>query len=104
MALRPSILAEVSEDYHLQPPLPPRKRFAADENDILCVEDQVQRIPLAGAIDVKDFVTGVTIALIGLSLLRSNLTILYVTFLFLLSFSTFLPFLLSILSTVAYVT
>lgn len=65
MALRPSILAEVSEDYHLQPPLPPRKRFAADENDILCVEDQVQRIPLAGAIDVKDFVTGVTIALIG---------------------------------------
>jgi len=65
MALRPSILAEVSEDYHLQPPLPPRKRFAADENDTLFIEDQVQRIPLAGNIDVKDFVTGVTIALVG---------------------------------------
>lgn len=65
MALRPSILAEVSEDYHLQPPLPPRKRFAADQNDTLCIEDQVQRIPLAGKIDVKDFVTGVTLAVIG---------------------------------------
>jgi len=65
MALRPSILAEVSEDYHLQPPPPPRKRFAADENDILCIEDQVQRIPLAGKINVKDFVTGVTLAIIG---------------------------------------
>jgi len=65
MALRPSILAEVSEDYHLQPPLPPRKRFAADENDTLFVEDQVQRIPLAGNIDVRDFVTGITIALVG---------------------------------------
>jgi len=65
MALRPSILAEVSEDYHLQPPPPPRKRFAADENDTLCIEDQVQRIPLAGKVDVKDFVTGVTIAIIG---------------------------------------
>ena len=65
MALRPSILAEVSEDYHLQPPPPPRKRFAADENDALCIEDHVQRIPLTGSIDVKDFVTGVTIAVLG---------------------------------------
>jgi len=65
MQLRPSILTEVSEDFSLQPPPPPRKRFAADEADILSIEDQVQRIPLAGDIDVKDFVTGVTIAVLG---------------------------------------
>jgi hypothetical protein len=32
---------------------------------VLSIEDEVQRIPLAGKLDVKDFVTGVTIAVVG---------------------------------------
>lgn len=61
--LKPSILREISEDHQLTP-LPPRTNYADDE-DILILEDELQRIRLVGKIDIQKMVTGVVVAVLG---------------------------------------
>lgn len=61
--LKPSILREISEDHQLAP-LPPRTNYADDE-DILILEDELQRIRLVGKIDIQKMVTGVVVAVLG---------------------------------------
>lgn len=62
-ALKPSILKELSEDNQLVP-LPPRSNYN-DENDILILEDELQRIKLDGKINVPEMITGVVAAVLG---------------------------------------
>ncbi|XP_052896752.1 DNA polymerase delta subunit 2 isoform X2 [Anopheles moucheti] len=61
--LKPSILREISEENQLAPQ-PPRSHYT-DDNDILILEDALQRIKLVGKIDVHAIVTGVVCAVMG---------------------------------------
>ncbi|XP_050077714.1 DNA polymerase delta subunit 2 [Anopheles maculipalpis] len=61
--LKPSILREISEENQLAPQ-PPRSHYTND-NDILILEDALQRIKLVGKIDVHSVVTGVVCAVMG---------------------------------------
>lgn len=61
--LKPSILKEISEDNQLVP-LPPRSNYN-DENDVLILEDELQRIRLEGKINVPEMITGVVAAVLG---------------------------------------
>lgn len=61
--LKPSILKEISEDNQLVP-LPPRSNYN-DEQDVLILEDELQRIKLEGNINVPELVTGVVAAVLG---------------------------------------
>uniref|UniRef100_A0A182Y0B4 DNA polymerase delta small subunit n=1 Tax=Anopheles stephensi TaxID=30069 RepID=A0A182Y0B4_ANOST len=61
--LKPSILREISEENQLAPQ-PPRSHYTND-NDILILEDALQRIKLVGKIDVHSIVTGVVCAVMG---------------------------------------
>lgn len=61
--LKPSILKEISEDNQLVP-LPPRSNYN-DENDVLILEDELQRIKLDGKINVPEMVTGIIGAFLG---------------------------------------
>uniref|UniRef100_A0A182MZ74 DNA polymerase delta small subunit n=1 Tax=Anopheles dirus TaxID=7168 RepID=A0A182MZ74_9DIPT len=61
--LKPSILREISEENQLAPQ-PPRSHYTHD-NDILILEDALQRIKLVGKIDVHSIVTGVVCAVMG---------------------------------------
>lgn len=61
--LKPSILREVSDEHQLLP-LPPKTKYISG-NDLLILEDELQRILLVGNINAGDFVTGVVVALLG---------------------------------------
>uniref|UniRef100_A0A182RSJ8 DNA polymerase delta subunit 2 n=1 Tax=Anopheles funestus TaxID=62324 RepID=A0A182RSJ8_ANOFN len=61
--LKPSILREISEENQLAPQ-PPRSHYTND-NDILILEDALQRIKLVGKMDVHSVVTGVVCAVLG---------------------------------------
>uniref|UniRef100_A0A182VHN0 DNA polymerase delta subunit 2 n=1 Tax=Anopheles merus TaxID=30066 RepID=A0A182VHN0_ANOME len=61
--LKPSILREISEENQLAPQ-PPRSHYTND-NDILILEDALQRIKLVGKIDVHSIVTGVVCAVMA---------------------------------------
>lgn len=45
-------------------PLPPRSNYN-DENDVLILEDELQRIRLEGKINVPEMVTGIVAAVLG---------------------------------------
>ena len=62
--LKPSILKEISEENQLVPQ-PPRYHFT-DENDVLVLEDALQRIRLVNKIDIQGLVTGVVCAVLGM--------------------------------------
>ncbi|XP_026461933.1 DNA polymerase delta small subunit-like [Ctenocephalides felis] len=61
--LKPSILKEVSEENKLIP-LPTRFNFV-DDDDILILEDELNRIRLIGDIDIHQIATGVVCAVLG---------------------------------------
>ncbi|OQV23941.1 DNA polymerase delta subunit 2 [Hypsibius exemplaris] len=63
MELKPSVLKDLSEnlDIATQPILP---RYAGD-HDTLLLEEETQRIVLVGNIDMREIVTGVTVAIMG---------------------------------------
>lgn len=62
--LKPSILKELSEETQLAPQ-PARFNFVADD-DLLILEDELQRIRLVGdSLDVHRLVTGVVCAVLG---------------------------------------
>ncbi|CAH0388289.1 unnamed protein product [Bemisia tabaci] len=61
--LKPSILKEISEDNQLMP-LPKRTHFVSDE-DKLILEDELQRMPLIGSLNVHELVTGCVVAVLG---------------------------------------
>ncbi|KAG8225761.1 hypothetical protein J437_LFUL005720, partial [Ladona fulva] len=61
--LKPSILKEISEEHNLLPQ-PKRSNFTGDD-DILILEDDIQRIRLIGNIDVHNAVTGILCAVYG---------------------------------------
>ncbi|XP_037039978.1 DNA polymerase delta subunit 2 isoform X2 [Bradysia coprophila] len=61
--LKPSILRDISEETQLAPQ-PPRFNFV-DEEDMLILEDELQRIRLVGKLDVHHMVTGVVCAVLG---------------------------------------
>lgn len=61
--LKPSILKEISEDNQLVP-LPPRSNYN-DENDVMILEDELQRIRLDGKIHVPELITGIIAAVLG---------------------------------------
>ena len=56
-------MREISEENQLAPQ-PPRSHYTND-NDILILEDALQRIKLVGKIDVHSIVTGVVCAVMG---------------------------------------
>lgn len=56
-------MKEISEDNQLVP-LPPRSNYN-DENDLLILEDELQRIKLDGKINVPEMVTGIIGAVLG---------------------------------------
>lgn len=49
---------------HQLPVLPPNSRHVSS-NDMLILEDELQRILLSGNISVSEYVTGVVVALLG---------------------------------------
>lgn len=61
--MKPSILKEVSEENKLIP-LPTRFNFV-DDDDILILEDELNRIRLIGDIDIHQIATGVVCAVLG---------------------------------------
>ncbi|KAK8726293.1 hypothetical protein OTU49_010194, partial [Cherax quadricarinatus] len=61
--LKPSILKEISEEHHLMPQ-PVAEKYVSSEDEII-LEDEVQRIQLAGNIDVANLVTGLVCAVLG---------------------------------------
>ncbi|XP_072167647.1 DNA polymerase delta subunit 2-like [Diadema setosum] len=63
MELKPNILREISEDRNLTPQ-PPRERFTSDD-DFVVLEDELQRVNLAGDINVQTTMTGVVMAVLG---------------------------------------
>lgn len=63
MELQPSILKEISEEHHVAPQ--PHRSHFTDNSDSLVLEDERQRLPLSGAIDVLTHVTGVPVAVLG---------------------------------------
>lgn len=56
MELQPSILKELNDELNL-PPQPLTENFTSDD-DVLFLEDMLQRIQLIGDIKAADFVTG----------------------------------------------
>lgn len=63
MELQPSILKEISKEHHVAPQ--PRRTHLTDNSDSLVLEDDRQRLPLSGNIDVATHVTGVPVAVLG---------------------------------------
>ncbi|KAM7296768.1 DNA polymerase delta subunit 2 [Ixodes scapularis] len=63
MELQPSILKEISEEHHVAPQ--PRRTHLTDNSDSLVLEDDRQRLPLSGNIDVAAHVTGIPVAVLG---------------------------------------
>lgn len=63
MELQPSILKEISEEHNVTPQ--PHRAHFTDNSDTLVLEDTKQRLPLTGAIDVHNHVTGVPVAVLG---------------------------------------
>lgn len=57
MALQPSILKELSDELNL-PPQPITDNYTSEE-DVLYLEDMLQRIALVGSIKAEEFVTGI---------------------------------------------
>ncbi|KFM73978.1 DNA polymerase delta subunit 2, partial [Stegodyphus mimosarum] len=63
MELHPSILKEISEEHNLIPQ-PVTEEFTNDD-DVLILEDNLQRVILCGNIDPHSHVTGINIAIYG---------------------------------------
>lgn len=63
--LKPSLLKQISEANHLLPQ--PVVTHFADDSDVLYIEDESQRYQLLG-MDARNFVTGITCALLGTDL------------------------------------
>jgi len=63
MEIKPNILKEISDEHNLVV-VPSSGRYTQDE-DILILEDELQRITLKGKIDVHSMATGVLIAVRG---------------------------------------
>uniref|UniRef100_A0A1B6EDL9 DNA polymerase delta subunit 2 n=1 Tax=Clastoptera arizonana TaxID=38151 RepID=A0A1B6EDL9_9HEMI len=61
--LKPSILKEISEEFHLIPQ-PKRTNFVSD-SDKLILEDELQRITLLSPLDINQVVTGIVCAVLG---------------------------------------
>ncbi|KAL1463163.1 hypothetical protein WDU94_014944 [Cyamophila willieti] len=62
--LKPNILKEISEELKLVPQ-PQHTNFVSDSDELI-LEDELQRIPLHGNIDIHNQVTGVVVAIKGL--------------------------------------
>uniref|UniRef100_A0A8D8YTE2 DNA polymerase delta subunit 2 n=1 Tax=Cacopsylla melanoneura TaxID=428564 RepID=A0A8D8YTE2_9HEMI len=63
--LKPNILKEISEELKLVPQ-PQHTNFVSNSDELI-LEDELQRIPLHGNIDIHNQVTGVVVAIKGLS-------------------------------------
>lgn len=75
--LKPSILKELSEETQLAPQ-PARFQFCADD-DLLILEDELQRIRLVGdALDVHQLVTGIVCAVLGTELCSDESIVSYI--------------------------
>ncbi|XP_008470664.1 DNA polymerase delta subunit 2-like [Diaphorina citri] len=61
--LKPNILKEISEELKLVPQ-PQHTHFVSDSDELI-LEDELQRIPLHGNIDIHNQVTGVVVAIKG---------------------------------------
>lgn len=62
--LKPNVLKEISEELKLVPQ-PQHTHFVSDSDELI-LEDELQRIPLHGNIDVHNHVTGTVVAIKGL--------------------------------------
>jgi len=67
MELKPSILKEISEQNGLVAPPPGIGSLSryADPSDELILEDELQRVPLTGDVDVGQMISGTVVAVRG---------------------------------------